>query len=193
MSRSLILRLCSQIEQGSLSVVEGDEIHEFGDGTGDPAEITIKSPEAWQSVALEGSTGLGRAYINEWWESQNPTRVVELLTGALKKYSSKRNLVAKLRKPLHDLIVGNLDYKPRNRDKDNIGVHYDLGNEFFALFLDETMTYSSGIFNYRDESMAQASQNKYDQILKTLQIEACLLYTSPSPRDQRGSRMPSSA
>lgn len=171
-SRSIILYLCSQIEEGSLTVVEGDEAHDFGNGTGDKAEIVIKSPAAWQSVALEGSTGLGRAYINEWWDSQNPTKVVEILTGALKKYSSKRNLVAKARRPIHDLVVGNFDYKPRNRDKDNIGAHYDLGNEFFELFLDETMTYSSGIFDSQDDSMAQASHNKYDHILKNLQVKA---------------------
>lgn len=171
-SRSLLLYLCRQIEHGSLHIIDGEDTHTFGDGQSPHARMTIQSNSAWQAVLLEGSAGLGRAYINGWWDSNEPTKVVELLNTVLKKFSSKRNFVAKLRKPFHDLVVGGLDFQPRDRDKDNIGTHYDLGNEFFELFLDETMTYSSGIFHSADESMVQASQNKYDQILKTLQVEA---------------------
>ncbi len=171
-SRSLLLYLCRQIEDGTLQITDGEGTHTFGNGLSPEVEMIVKSPAAWQAVLLEGSAGLGRAYINEWWDSDNPTQVVELLNTVLSKFSTKRNLLAKVRKPLHDLFIGQFDFRPRDRDKDNIGAHYDLGNEFFELFLDETMTYSSGIFHETDESMNQASLNKYDQILKTLQIEA---------------------
>ena len=80
------------------------------------------------------------------------------------------------------------------RAKRNVAHHYDLSDQLYDLFLDADRQYSCAYWLPDNENdLAEAQQNKMAHIAAKLLLKPCLLYTSPSPRDQRGTRMPSSA
>jgi len=148
-------------EQGKSKTYSGTESHS--------ALVQINDSRAWRAIALEGSVGLGRGYMKGWWESSDPVAVIKLLNDNIRTFDRPRNNIAKLSKPIRTAVNKTKINKERSKDKENIHAHYDIGNEFFKTFLDETMTYSAGVFNSANDSMKQASINKYDRILNKIQ------------------------
>ena len=71
---------------------------------------------------------------------------------------------------IHELLHTFLNKNTKQGSKKNISAHYDLGNQFFRLFLDQTIMYSSAIFKNVDESLEKASENKMDRICKKLEL-----------------------
>jgi cyclopropane-fatty-acyl-phospholipid synthase len=136
------------------------------------ASMTVHDRRAWTAVLSEGSIGLGRGYLEGWWSSAEPTTVVQVLIRNLDPLDELRNRFDQATGRIGDQIR-RLGRRPdRARNREDISSHYDLGNEFFALFLDETMTYSSGVFEGPATSLADASRAKYDRLLAKLGVTA---------------------
>ena len=147
---------------GRLDVVLQDGSRRtFGDPTsGRTAEIHVHDSEAYVRLLLGGATGAGEAYMDGQWSSPDLTRVLEL--GALNRRSAATSggwwrAPAYLRRSLANRSRRNT----RGGSRRNIAAHYDLGNDFYRLFLDDTMTYSSAVFATPDQSLAAAQRNKY--------------------------------
>jgi cyclopropane-fatty-acyl-phospholipid synthase len=130
--------------------------------------ITVHDDRAYAAVLTQGSIGLGRGFIEGWWASDDPTTVVRVLIRNLEPLDSARNRVRQLTGWGTDRIRSVLPRHTRTRNREDISAHYDIGNEFFALFLDETMTYSSAVFPDVTTSLASASLHKYDMLLSKL-------------------------
>jgi cyclopropane-fatty-acyl-phospholipid synthase len=172
LARIGLLRFLAHLRQGRLTLVEGDYLREFGEDTKlqpQAARIEVRHPRFYRAVLFGGSRGLGVAYIRGDWSSPDLTAVICLLARnvqALERYFSPDRLAG----PFHRLGWFSCRNTPAGSQK-NIAAHYDLGNDFYALFLDETMAYSCGIFERADSSLTEAQIAKYDRICRKLDLQ----------------------
>ncbi len=156
------LEAASRITVGCLTVVLPDgRRHAFGDPSSDRrAEIRIHDPASAVRLFLRGETGAGEAYMDGLWSSPDLVALIEL--AALNR-SALALSQGWWRRALQ--VPRTIAHRARRNTKvtarRNIAAHYDLGNEFYRLFLDETMTYSSAIFERADQALADAQRTKY--------------------------------
>ena len=133
----------------------------FGDpATGPGAEIHIHDTRALTKLLVDGETGGGEAYVDGLWSSPD-------LAGLLRWAALNRESLALsagwFRAPaqLRRTLAHRFRRNTKAQSRKNIAAHYDLGNEFYRTFLDETMTYSSAVFASPEQSLADAQRNKY--------------------------------
>ncbi|MES2728977.1 MAG: cyclopropane-fatty-acyl-phospholipid synthase family protein [Pseudomonadota bacterium] len=153
------------IEYGAITVVTPDGKEHFisGNKPGTQANLTLHDWRAVSAIAQRGDIGFAEAYRDGWWDSTN---LSDLFLASLKNETV-------LNKYIYGNMIGRIVSRvayafTRNTlsgSRKNIHAHYDLGNDFYALWLDPTMTYSSAIFNHPDESLISAQYNKYDRII----------------------------
>jgi cyclopropane-fatty-acyl-phospholipid synthase len=172
LARQVIFRLLGTLKHGSLTLWENGRAFRFGEPVDRAtlrATVTVHHPRVYRSLLLAGSRGLGEAYVAGWWSADDLTRLIRLLTLNLQRLEGSLRSWLKLAAPFFDLLK-----RPfRNTltgSRANIAAHYDLGNDFYALFLDETMTYSCGIFEKEDSTLEEASLAKYDRICRKLDL-----------------------
>ena len=170
--RRLVLNRLAEIREGELTVIDGGEQWLFGRATGVfplRATITVHDPAFWSDVALGGSLGAGESYTLGHWRADDLTAVIRLLLRNREVMDGMETGLARLREPL----LKGLHWLRRNTvsgARRNIAAHYDLGNEFFAAFLDESMMYSSAIFERPAMSLHEASIVKLDRVCGKLEL-----------------------
>lgn len=138
---------------------------------GQVAELVVHNLRFYQRVAVEGSLGAAESYIQGDWDSPDLCGLLQLLSRNSAVLSNVDGLTAKLLKPLRTIF----NWRRRNTkrgSRKNIAAHYDLSNDFFSLMLDDSMTYSSGVFNQSNMSLADAQTEKYDRVCRKLQLTA---------------------
>ena len=132
-------------------------------------EITLNSWFGIWLILRRGSLGLAEGYINNYWETKDILDLMEYLPKNLDALSRISDGIFSFR------IASRLNhYFNRNTlagSKKNIKAHYDLGNDFYSLWLDESMTYSSGIFYDETTNLSEAQENKYQSILNLLNLK----------------------
>ncbi len=151
-----------RLRVGSLAVVLPDgNRHAFGDrAASEQAEIRFHDDRALVRMLVGGETGAGEAYMEGLWSSPDLVtliRVAALNREALALSSGWWRVPLQLRRTIAHRLRRNTPRQSRR----NIAAHYDLGNDLYRLFLDETMTYSSAVFASPDQSLADAQRNKY--------------------------------
>jgi len=127
------------------------------------ANIKINDPNFTLKLLRHGSSGLGESYINRGFETNNLPALIELSARNISvtyKFSGLLKIPF-IQNILNKLILTNT----KERSKKNISSHYDLGNEFFSVWLDKSLTYSCGIFNSTDETLEKAQINKYNKLI----------------------------
>ena len=130
------------------------------------AHIKINDPSFTSKLLKKGSTGLGESYINNEFETNDLPSLIELSARNINvtyKFSGLLNITF-IQNILNKIIFTNT----KERSKKNISSHYDLGNEFFSIWLDKTLTYSCGIFNSTDETLEKAQINKYNKLINLI-------------------------
>jgi cyclopropane-fatty-acyl-phospholipid synthase len=176
--RWVVHRLLGRLRRDELTIDECEGLRPHvlrfaGEPTdGDPlrARIAVRDRRAYSAVVREGSVGLGRGYIEGWWTSPDPVAVVRVLIRNMATIDRWRNRTTEVVGPFADRIRSRLPRDSRRRNRDDIAAHYDIGNEFFGLFLDETLTYSSAVFPEPGADLADASRHKYDLLLRKLGV-----------------------
>jgi cyclopropane-fatty-acyl-phospholipid synthase len=163
-----VLWLGRRIRHGSIIVVDGSGEHRLGSGS-PTVRVTVHDPRAFAVLMASGSVGLGTSYVDGWWDCDDLTTLVQLLERNLAGVNAVNDhigrVLAPLCAPLHRFSATD---KPR--DRRNIRAHYDLGNQFFELMLDETMAYSCALFADTTVTLAQASTAKLDRICTKLDL-----------------------
>lgn len=164
----LLWQALSNISFGNLTVeINAHESKIFrGEQAGPEAKIIIKNPAIIDEVITGGDVAFGEGYINGDWDSPNLPELLTFLTlnaHALEEFFHARKIRA-----FFLYIYSFLTKNTKRGSKKNIQAHYDLGNDFYQLWLDETMTYSSALFDGDDLSLAEAQKQKYQNILKKL-------------------------
>ncbi|MGI8999063.1 MAG: class I SAM-dependent methyltransferase [Candidatus Limnocylindria bacterium] len=161
----VVIAAAERIQVGSLTVGLPDGTRRtFGEqNSSDRAEILIHDDEAFVRLLLGGEIGAGEAYMDDLWSSPDLAallRLVALNRASMALSSGWFRLPGQLVKTMAHRMNRNTQRQSRR----NVSAHYDLGNEFYRLFLDETMTYSSAVFASPDQSLADAQRNKYRAI-----------------------------
>ncbi len=166
--RTLFAHL-EKIDQGRITLVDGDEHHDFGPGGGLHATITVCDPAFYTDMAFGGSIGAGEAYMAGFWSVDDLTALVRIIVQNRHTLMDMEGGLAKLTAPLHRLLHA-LRKNTRHGSRKNITAHYDLGNDFYSLWLDRTMTYSCNLFTHNDSTLEEAAIAKYDRICKKLRL-----------------------
>jgi len=168
MARRLLLKGLSSLPRGHLAVVEGGRRLEFGERGAEPqAEITVHHSAFYRRTLLGGSVGAAEAYMDGQWDCDDLPSLVRLvvLNGEFRRgldFGLTRATLFLRR--LQHLLRANT----RRGSRRNIRAHYDLGNDFYRLFLDPTLTYSCAFFATEEMTLEQASEAKYDLICRKL-------------------------
>jgi cyclopropane-fatty-acyl-phospholipid synthase len=169
-SRAILLALANRIRTGTVVVTERDMVHRLGSGL-PVVNVRIDDDRAWSTILRGGSRGLGEAYINGWWHSDDLVTTLEILLAAMAPTTSRIDRLTNRTAPLLDRALSG----PRSDadvDRRNIRAHYDVSNEFFRLMLDETMAYSCGIFETEHTSLAEASYAKLERVCEEIELRS---------------------
>lgn len=153
----------------------GGSTRRFGHAPEVTAHLRINHPEFFKRCVLYGDIGFGEAYVEGDWETDNLPAVIAWF---LENIEHAPGLSGSHAQPaaLNLLRFGNRLkhlFRPNSRrwSRQNIADHYDLGNDFYQLWLDETMTYSCGIWTRDDQTLAEAQTAKYDALCRTLRLK----------------------
>lgn len=169
-ARSFVLALARRLDWGTL-VIEDEHGTQHACGRGAPVvHVRVLDPRAWSRVARHGSVGLADAYLRSWWESDDLTGLVRILLRGVEPAMRVIDRVGRAEARITDPFR-RLRSPGRTRDRRNVRAHYDLSNEFFALMLDETMTYSCALFEDASVSLAQAQRSKLDRLCHLLDLQ----------------------
>jgi cyclopropane-fatty-acyl-phospholipid synthase len=174
--RHRILELLRSLRGCTLIVREGSGSIELGTAARQPeqtlrATIRVHNPEFYRRAALNGSVGAAEAYMDGMWECDDLVSLVRMLVRNQERLDAMECGPARLGAALLRAWA-TLRRNTREGSRRNIAAHYDLGNEFFRLFLDENMMYSSAVFASPDESLEMASTRKLERICRKLQLSA---------------------
>ena len=172
LARRVIFTLLKGLSHGSLRLIEKGQTYTFGEPAAEAelaATVTIRHPGVYRFILFSGSRGLGEAYVAGWWQADDLTVFLRLLVRNLPRLERLFRSWTKLTGPFYDLVKWPLRNTLQG-SRQNIYAHYDLGNDFYELFLDETMTYSCGIFEQEDSTLKEASLAKYDRICRKLNL-----------------------
>jgi len=168
----VIFRLLKELSHGSLRLIEKEQTYTFGEPAAEAelaATVIIRHPGVYRFILFSGSRGLGEAYVAGRWQADDLTVFLRLLVRNLPRLERLFRSWTKLTGPFYDLVKWPLRNTLQG-SRQNIYAHYDLGNDFYELFLDETMTYSCGIFEQEDSTLKEASLAKYDRICRKLNL-----------------------
>ncbi|MEE3239333.1 MAG: cyclopropane-fatty-acyl-phospholipid synthase family protein [Pseudomonadota bacterium] len=173
-AKKTVLNQLSKMKVGQLKIVDGANISVFGDQSKDvvlSAEIVLKNDDLFSSVALNGVLGAGESYMSGAWQTPSLVKVIQFFVinmQTVKALDGQRSWLSRLG-------VWLIDRSRRNSlqgSKENISAHYDLGNDFFSLFLDPTMMYSSAVFAQKSFTLEQASLAKLETICRQLELSS---------------------
>jgi cyclopropane-fatty-acyl-phospholipid synthase len=172
LAKNIFLKLIAKVETGQVAVLDGGNTYRFGQPTsGFPltASITIRDPKAYTRIVYGGSIGAAEAYMLQHWDVDDLTALVRIVIRNRILLKDLDSGLAKLASPLYKAFHL-LRRNTKSGSRKNIVDHYDLGNDFYRLFLDDTMTYSSAVFDQPEATLEEASMEKYDRICRKLQL-----------------------
>jgi len=166
----VVLNLLNRLEYGQLEIeTPSNEILFFyGKQDGHHAHIKIHDWAVCERALKSGDIGFCEAYIDQLWDSKDLLALLRLLLQ--NRRTIERVIYGSWWGRLTYQIKHWLNRNSKSGSKKNIHAHYDIGNAFYSLWLDPTMTYSSALFKKEDESLIQAQINKYQRIIDELGI-----------------------
>lgn len=167
--RRLLLARLARLRHGSIELRDALGCQRLGEGTGEPVRLQVHDPAAYAAIALHGTIGAAEAYMQGRWSTPDLTGLVRLMVANREAMEGVEAGLARFMRPL-DRLGHWWRRNTRDQARRNIGAHYDLGNEFYALFLDATMSYSAGIFATPDSSLEEAAVHKLDVICRKLAL-----------------------
>lgn len=160
-----------RIVDGTLLLRQGRTLRRFGRESTDglAADLEVHEPRFWRRLAGGGSLGAAEAYLDGDWESRDLVALVRLMARNREALAGIDSGLARLgalpARAWHALRANS-----RRGSRRNIEAHYDLGNDFFALFLDGSMTYSAALFERPGMNLAEAQLAKIDRLCRKLQL-----------------------
>ena len=164
LSDKIVFNILKNIQFGYLELVNHDgEVYKFGDSKDTlKANINIKNPNFTFNLIKGGSVGFAESYMKNDFETDNLSNLIEVTARNIKQIHKFSGV---LDFPFLNFIKNIFIKNTKKRSKENISKHYDLGNEFFSLWLDKTLTYSSAIFDEKNSDLSDAQNNKYQKLI----------------------------
>ena len=167
LSDKIVFNSLKLIKHGFLEIQNHDsKIYKFGNESEQlRAKIKINKPGLTLQIIKSGSVGLAEAYMRNEFETDDLTNLIEITAKNIKivyKFSGIFDL--SMINKLKSIFIKN----NKSRSKKNISKHYDLGNDFFSLWLDPSLTYSSAIFEKQKDDLFSAQLNKYKKLTELI-------------------------
>ena len=167
LSDKIVFNSLKLIKHGFLEIQNHDsKIYKFGNESEQlRAKIKINKPGLTLQIIKSGSVGLAEAYMRNEFETDNLTNLIEITAKNIKivyKFSGIFDL--SMINKLKSIFIKN----NKSRSKKNISKHYDLGNDFFSLWLDPSLTYSGAIFEKQKDDLFSAQLNKYKKLTELI-------------------------
>ena len=159
----------SRLRAGRLKLTSDGVAVNYGRGSTAPATIHVADPYFFRALAFGGHIGAAESFVRGEWTSDDLPALMRLFAANREALDGLETGWARISQP----VLAALRFWNRNTRSGsarNIRAHYDLGNDFFGLFLDETMTYSCGLFADEETSMRDASFEKYDRLCRKLEL-----------------------
>ncbi|MGD2168001.1 MAG: cyclopropane-fatty-acyl-phospholipid synthase family protein [Gammaproteobacteria bacterium] len=172
LARRLLLSRLSGIEQGELTIIDADRQFVFGQpcsGENLEATITVKDGRFYGDIAFGGSIGAAESWMHGYWDCDDLVTLVRIMVRNRDLLDGMESGFAWLNRPLQRLFHW-VNRNTREGAERNIAAHYDLGNDFFKLWLDESMMYSCAIFEGRNPSLAEAQLTRLDRVCRNLDL-----------------------
>jgi cyclopropane-fatty-acyl-phospholipid synthase len=165
-SENFILNKLQSIKSGSLNLKNyNQKVKLFGDPNSSvKADITINNPKFYFDILKGGSTGLAECYVRDEFTTSDLTSLIELTARNI-DLTHRFSGVLKI-KFLKNLLKNIFASNTKSKSKEYISKHYDLGNEFFSIWLDRTLTYSSAIYEKPTDNLSNAQINKYNKLIE---------------------------
>lgn len=172
-SRRAVHALLGRLRGGQVELAERGAVTVLGAQPAPPLEplrarVEVHDP-AFHAALLRGGASAGQAYVDGAWDCDDPVALVRIAARAMPALDRWRTRLLPLTAPVQR-TAWRLRANSRARARDRIAAHYDLGNELFARFLDETMLYSCAIFERPDATLHEAQLAKLDRICRRLAL-----------------------
>jgi len=171
LTKRLVHTLGCEVLQGTVHLRDGGERTTFGACR--PGElvatVTVHDPRFYDAIALRGTVGFGEAFRDGYWSTDDLVTLIRICVqnaGVMGRVETRLARFAQRFLRLYHALRDNT----RSGSRANIAAHYDLGNDFYSLFLDETMTYSCALFESEDSSLKDAQTAKIDRICRKLAL-----------------------
>jgi cyclopropane-fatty-acyl-phospholipid synthase len=174
LAKKLLFSLLHGLRWGKLTIIDGSTRRVFGKKSDKfplEATITVHHSRFYSSIVFVGSIGASEAFMAGQWSTDDLTAVVRIIILNQEVLEGMEKGLAWLTTPLH-LIFHFFRSNTKKGSRCNIAAHYDLGNDFYELLLDETLTYSCGIFEGEDSTLEEASTAKYARICQKLDLSS---------------------
>lgn len=166
-ARTVARALLARLRGGELTVVEGDREERFGVPGDIDARLEVRQPRMWRHALTGGGVGFGEAYVDGLWDSDDIVAVLRILARNIDRLNRLlRNPLTRLRSLASATASRHLPTE--SEDRRNIRSHYDVGDEFFELFLDPTMAYSCAVWERPDMTLQEAQTAKFDAIARRI-------------------------
>jgi cyclopropane-fatty-acyl-phospholipid synthase len=172
LAKRILLRKLQQLRHGQLLLMDDGETHAFGArnvALPEPVVVHVHDTRFYGEVAFGGSIGAGEAFMQGYWTTSQLVDLVRLMIlneGVLDGVDGGAAVVTRpLQRTLHALRRNT-----RAGSRRNISAHYDLGDDFFASFLDATMMYSSAVFRDAQTTLEQAQHQRLEAICRRLEL-----------------------
>jgi len=170
LARGLVRGRLGALRDGALTLVDGGEVEHFGDPDSSlRATLFVRDPRFYRALALRGAIGGAESYMDGDWRCDDLPAAIRILARNREAFSRLNGGLARWVRPSLAVFHA-LRRNTRDGSRRNIAAHYDLGDAFFELFLDPTLTYSSGVFEREDASMEQASIAKFERVCRKLRL-----------------------
>ena len=169
-ARRLVLGQLQRLQRGKICLVEGEQRRTFGQGEDGPEVVLqVHHPRFFRTLALGGTIGAAEAYMQGWWSCDDLPAMCRLAVANMEWMQQRERGWARLAAPSR-MLGHALKRNTLRGSRRNIAAHYDLSNDFFRLFLDDNMMYSSAVFPHPGSSLEEASRYKVDRICKKLAL-----------------------
>jgi len=179
-AKKIVLKSLAGLRVGTLEIVSPDDTHSFGQSAAGQkkdnlhAVIAVHDERFFLRAVLAGDVGVGEAYMDGDWSTPDLVAVVRLAVRNLDQVAGSNRLLTSFRR-LADFIEHRRRSNTQAGSRRNIAYHYDLGNDFYRIFLDRSLAYSCAYYGSSDDTLERAQIRKFDRICRKLQL---------GPRDQ---------
>ena len=170
LARRILVATLGHLAEGRLDVHTPSGSFTFGEASSPrSARVDVHDERVFRRVLTAGDVGFGEAYMDGEWSSPDLVALVRLAIRNLALFEDRNRAFSAISR-WRDLAMHRLRPNSRRGSRSNIHRHYDIGNEFYQLFLDRSMAYSSGIYRSASDSLEQAQEEKFDRICRKLRL-----------------------
>jgi cyclopropane-fatty-acyl-phospholipid synthase len=170
LARKPVLQMLAKLRHGSLELACPDRTYSFGDPNSDlRARVAVHDERFFSRVLWGGDDAAGDSYVDGDWSSPDPVAVVRIAARNMAALEGANPLLTAGSRAFHR-VKHALKRNTISGSRKNIQAHYDLSNEFFRLFLDRNLVYSSAVYQRADDSLEEAQNEKLDRICRKLAL-----------------------